>query len=67
MEAFAVPSIDGFVPAPKADIVPCADCLKPSHPAQYVDAFFGPYWCLYMANSARKSYLRIKVMTPALC
>ena len=29
-----------------------------------IDAFFGPCWGLYLANGARKSRHRIKVMTP---
>ena len=29
-----VQDIDAFVPAPEADLVPCADCLEPSPPAQ---------------------------------
>ena len=31
-----IPDIDAFVPAPEADLVPCADCLEPSPPAQCV-------------------------------
>ena len=35
------PDIDGFVPAPEADLVPCADCLEPLPPASATRGGFG--------------------------